>query len=66
MRQWFCQAKQWAQLPKTRWVILMNAFRTDLGLMGLIDSLSLDDLTKYIRPPRHDMNEGRQVINKRI
>ena len=35
-------------------------------LMGLMSPLSLDDLIKYIRPPRHNMDEGKQVINKRI
>ena len=41
---------------------------TKLGgqLMGLTNSLSLDNLIKYIRPPRHGMDEGRRVINKRI
>ena len=34
--------------------------------MGLTNSLSLDDLIKYIHPPRHGMDEGKRVINKRI
>ena len=34
--------------------------------MGLTNPLSLDNLIKYIRPPQHGMDEGRQVINKRI
>ena len=34
--------------------------------MGLTNSLSLDDLIKYIRPPQHGMDEGKRVINKRI
>ena len=34
--------------------------------MGLTKPRPLDDLIKYIRPPQHDMDEGREVINKRI
>ena len=36
-------------------------------LIDGIDELSCpDDLIKHIHPPCHDMDEGRQVINKRI
>ena len=34
--------------------------------MGLTKRLSLDDLSKYICPPHHNMDEGGKVINKRI
>lgn len=34
--------------------------------MGLTRPLSLDDLIKYLRPLRHGMDEGMQIINKRI
>ena len=34
--------------------------------MGPTNSLFLDDLSKYTRPPWHDMDEGGWVINKKI
>ena len=34
--------------------------------MGPTNSLLLDDLINYTRPPWHDPDEGRQVINKEI
>ena len=34
--------------------------------MGLTRPLSFDDIIKYIHPPQHSMDEGKQVINERI
>ena len=35
-------------------------------MMGLTNSFPFDDLIKYTRPPWHDTDEHRRVINKRI
>ena len=35
-------------------------------VMGPTNSLFLDDPIKYIRPPQHNMDEEKQVINKWI
>ena len=35
-------------------------------LMGLTNSLPLDDLIKYTHPPWHNTDKHRPVINKRI
>ena len=35
-------------------------------LMGLMNSLIMDDLIKYIHPPWHHTDEDKRVINERI
>ena len=35
-------------------------------LMGLMNSISLDNLIKHTRPPRCDTDEHRGIINKNI
>ena len=51
-----------------RWSSWCATTTTEPGgqLMGLTKFLFTNDLIKYIRPPWHNTNEDRQVINERI
>jgi len=63
------EAMQYALVRPLEWSHTQGSNNLDSGMIendGTEELSCPDDLIKYIRPPCHDMDKSRQVINKKF